>query len=152
MNTPVKLNTIDARTINGFDIELNWNTSNKMISAIPVRRAPDKNSWFSDCCLISPVNLYSTPCGASYPDKAISAVFTISFALDPASIDEYKVTTLWRSICLIALNDVIFFWSTIDAIGTSFVLPVDWSLKTIFWLIIELISFLNSSSNLTLIS
>ena len=48
MNTPVKLNTIDARTINGFDIELNWNTSNKIINAIPVKRAPNRIGVLKD--------------------------------------------------------------------------------------------------------
>ena len=86
--TPVKLSIIEARTINGLEIELNWKTSSKRIKAIPVRRAPDKKDWFSACCFISPVNLKSTPCGVSKPEREISALFTISFAFEPANIDE----------------------------------------------------------------
>ena len=39
-NTPVKLKIIEARTINGLEIELNWKTNIRIIKAIPVRRAP----------------------------------------------------------------------------------------------------------------
>ena len=86
--TPVKLRIIEARTISGLEIELNWNTRIKIIKAIAVKSAPDKKDWFSACCFISPVNLKSTPWGVSKPDREISAVFTISFAFEPANIDE----------------------------------------------------------------
>ena len=87
-NTPVKLKIIEARTINGLEIELNWKTNIRTINAIPVRRAPERNDWFSACCFISPVNLKSTPWGVSKPEREISAVFTISFAFEPANIEE----------------------------------------------------------------
>ena len=130
-NTPVKLNMIEIRTINGFETELNWKTNNKIIREIAVKRAEDKNSWFSSCSFISPVNLKLTFSGVSNPLKAISAVLTIWFALEPAKIEEYRVTTLCKSICLIALNAAVFFSWTTDATGTSLITPEDWSLNII---------------------
>ena len=55
--TPVKLNIIEIKTIIGFDIELNWKTSNKTIKPNAVINALDKKDWFSACSSISPVNL-----------------------------------------------------------------------------------------------
>ena len=75
--TPVKLNTIDSNTIKGLEIELNWKTSNKTIRDIAVNKADERNSWFSSCSFISPVNLKETPSLVSNPLKAISAVLTI---------------------------------------------------------------------------
>ena len=94
--TPVKLNTIDSNTIKGLEIELNWKTSNKTIKDIAwkrknfyqyklfskyylseIKKADERNSWFSSCSFISPVNLKETPSLVSNPLKAISAVLTI---------------------------------------------------------------------------
>ena len=47
--TPVKLNIIEIKTILGFDIELNWKTSNKTIKPNAVINDLDKKDWFSSC-------------------------------------------------------------------------------------------------------
>ena len=52
-------------------------------------------------------------------------VFCItSFSLYPPRTDEYRVTTLFKFLCLILLNVTVFLVSTRDEIGISFILPV----------------------------
>ena len=80
-------------------------------------------------------------------------VFCItSFSLYPPRTDEYRVTTLFKFLCLILLNVTVFLVSTRDEIGISFILPVPSSLKIIYWFNNVSMLYLSYLSSLMLIS